>query len=61
MKTLHKNYEQYCVPVEGQADILITGLPYIYSYNVNSFLNPFLVQVMALGYSSASLSLVSPP
>jgi len=49
-KTLHKNYEQYCVPVEGQADILVTGIPYISPYNVNSFLNPLLVQVMAQGY-----------
>ncbi len=49
-KTLAKNFEQYCVPVEGQADILITGIPYISPYNVNSFLNPLLVQVMADGY-----------
>ena len=40
----------YCVPVEGQADILISGVPYISPYNVNSFLNPLLVQVMANGY-----------
>ena len=46
-----KCYEQYCVPVEGQADILISGIPYISPYNVNSkALNPLLVQVMALGY-----------
>jgi hypothetical protein len=39
------------VPLEGQADILITGIPYISPYNVNSkALNPLLVQVMALGY-----------
>ena len=39
------------VPVEGQADILISGIPYISPYNVNSkALNPLLVQVMALGY-----------
>ena len=28
-----------------------TGIPYISPYNVNSILNPLLVQVMALGYS----------
>ena len=28
----------------------IIGIPYISPYNVNSFLNPLLVQVMALGY-----------
>ena len=49
--TLEKCYEQYAVDVEGQADILITGIPYISPYNVNSkALNPLLVQVMALGY-----------
>ena len=34
----------------GQADILVSGIPYISPYNVNSFLNPLLVQVMAQGY-----------
>ena len=50
-KTLAKCYEQYSVPVTGQADILITGIPYVSPYNVNSSaLNPLLVQVMAQGY-----------
>jgi hypothetical protein len=50
-KVLRKSYEQYCVQVEGQCDILISGIPYISPYNVNSkSLNPLLVQVMALGY-----------
>src|ERR1041384_6419349 len=50
-KTLSKCYEQYAVPVEGQCDILISGIPYISPYNVNSkALNPLLVQVMAQGY-----------
>ncbi|ACY16131.1 lactate racemase domain-containing protein [Haliangium ochraceum] len=50
-KTLEKSYEQYAVEVQGQADILITGIPYVSPYNVNSkALNPLLVQVMALGY-----------
>jgi hypothetical protein len=50
-KTLARSYEQYAVEVEGQADILISGVPYISPYNVNSkALNPLLVQVMALGY-----------
>jgi hypothetical protein len=48
--TMRRAYEQYLVPVVGQADILITGIPYISPYNVNSFLNPLLVQVMADGY-----------
>lgn len=48
--TLRRSYEQYLVPVVGQSDILISGIPYISPYNVNSFLNPLLVQVMANGY-----------
>lgn len=49
-KTLEKNYDQYLVPIKGQADVLIMGIPYVSPYNVNSVLNPLLVQVMALGY-----------
>ncbi len=50
-KILQRSYEQYAVPVHGQCDILISGIPYVSPYNVNSkALNPLLVQVMALGY-----------
>ncbi|MCK6574967.1 nickel-dependent lactate racemase [Myxococcota bacterium] len=49
-KTLERVYAQYAVPVKGQADVLICGIPFISPYNVNSILNPILVQVMALGY-----------
>ena len=49
-KTLERSYEQYAVPVQGQCDILILGIPYISPYNVNSILNPILVQVMGPGY-----------
>ena len=49
-KTLERCYAQYLVPVQGQADILVLGVPYISPYNVNSALNPLLVQVMAQGY-----------
>jgi hypothetical protein len=49
-KTLQKSYEQYAVPVKGQADIVIFGVPFISPYNVGSYLNPLLVQVMAEGY-----------
>ena len=38
------------MPVEGQADILISASRTSRPYNVNSILNPLLVQVMALGY-----------
>jgi len=48
--TLARCYEQYLVPIKGQADILVCGVPYISPYNVNSFLNPLLVQVMVNGY-----------
>src|SRR6187549_2473400 len=49
-KILEKNYQQYEIPVKGQCDILISGIPDISPYNVYSALNPLLVQVMALGY-----------
>jgi hypothetical protein len=49
-RTLERCNAQYMVPLSGQADILVSGIPYISPYNVNSFLNPLLVQVMAQGY-----------
>ncbi|MCG5054773.1 MAG: nickel-dependent lactate racemase [Myxococcales bacterium] len=49
-KILEKNWEQYSVNVRGQSDIVICGVPFISPYNVNSILNPLLVQVMGLGY-----------
>ncbi len=49
-KTLARSYEQYAVPVTGQADVLVVPIPYISPYNVHAFLNPLLVQVMAQGY-----------
>ena len=49
-KTLAYCYQQYCIPVEGQSDVVVFGMPFICPYNVNSVLNPLLVQVMALGY-----------
>ena len=48
--TIKKAYEQYLVPLEGQADILISGVPYISPYNVHAFPNPLLVSVMVQGY-----------
>mgnify|MGYP000911882706 CR=1 FL=1 len=48
--TLKRCYDQYLVPVTGQADILVTGVPFISPYNVHAFLNPLLVQVMINGY-----------
>ncbi len=49
-KTLELCFRQYLVPVRGQSDVVIAGIPYISPYNVNSILNPLLVQVMACGY-----------
>lgn len=49
-RTLERCNAQYLVPFDGQVDVLVTGIPYISPYNVNAFLNPLLVQVMAQGY-----------
>jgi hypothetical protein len=49
-RTIEKCFDQYMVPIEGQADVLVTGIPFISPYNVHSFLNPLLVQVLAQGY-----------
>ncbi|HYM11885.1 MAG TPA: lactate racemase domain-containing protein, partial [Bryobacterales bacterium] len=49
-KSLAYCYSQYCVPIEGQSDVVVFGVPFISPYNVNSILNPLLVQVLALGY-----------
>jgi lactate racemase len=49
-KTIAKCFEQYAVEVQGQSDVVICGVPFISPYNVNSILNPILVQVLALGY-----------
>jgi lactate racemase len=49
-KILEKVYSQLCVPVQGQSDIVIFGVPYLSPYNVNSIMNPILAYVMVLGY-----------
>ncbi|HEV2361162.1 MAG TPA: lactate racemase domain-containing protein [Acidimicrobiales bacterium] len=43
-------YRQQMVRVDGQADVLTMGLPYICPYNVNSIMNPILVACLGLGY-----------
>jgi hypothetical protein len=48
--TLGEVHRQHLVPVEGQADILTMGLPYVGPYNVNSIMNPLLVMCLGLGY-----------
>jgi hypothetical protein len=49
-KILQYCYDQYCVPVQGQSDVVVTCITFISPYNVNSIMNPLLVRVMALGY-----------
>ncbi len=48
--TLEHVYRQQMVRVEGQADVLTMGLPYLCPYNVNSVMNPVLVACLGLGY-----------
>ena len=49
-QALARVFQQYAVPVSGQSDVLIVGVPYICPYNVNSIMNPVLVQCTGLGY-----------
>ena len=49
-RTLENVFRQQVVPVKGQADVLLFGMPYLSPYNVNSILNPILVHCNALGY-----------
>ncbi|MBA3552070.1 MAG: DUF2088 domain-containing protein [Actinobacteria bacterium] len=49
-RTLANVHRQQLVEVDGQSDILVLGLPYICPYNVNSVMNPILVQCLGLGY-----------
>jgi lactate racemase len=49
-RTVANVHRQQLVPVEGQTDILMMGLPYICPYNVNSVMNPILVMCLGLGY-----------
>lgn len=48
--TLANLHRQQLVEVDGQADVMVVGLPYICPYNVNSIMNPILVQCLGLGY-----------
>ena len=49
-KTLAYNYQQYCVPVQGQSDVAVMGVPFVCPYNVNAPMNPLLVRCLTLGY-----------
>jgi lactate racemase len=50
VQTLKNVHRQQLTEVDGQSDILVLGIPYLSPYNVNSIMNPILVQCMALGY-----------
>jgi lactate racemase len=49
-RTLAAVHRQQLTEVSGQADVMVVGLPYICPYNVNSIMNPILVQCLGLGY-----------
>ncbi len=49
-ETLKSVHRQQLVEVDGQADVMVVGLPYVCPYNVNSLMNPILVQCLGLGY-----------
>lgn len=49
-QTTEHVYRQQLVEVDGQADVLTMGLPFICPYNVNSVMNPILVMCLGLGY-----------
>jgi lactate racemase len=46
-RTQQRIQEQLRVPLEGQADVLVTGIGNAGPYNVDAFLNPLLVSAMA--------------
>lgn len=48
--TLENVHRQQLTEIDGQADVLVLGLPYICPYNVNSVMNPILVMCLGLGY-----------
>lgn len=49
-RTLQNVDRQHEVAVPGQFDIMLVGLPSIGPYNVDSILNPILVQCLSTGY-----------
>jgi lactate racemase len=49
-RTLANIYRQQLTEIDGQADVLVFGLPYLCPYNVNSVMNPILVMCLGLGY-----------
>ncbi len=48
--TLANVHRQQLTEIDGQADVLVLGVPYVSPYNVNSVMNPILVMCLGLGY-----------
>src|SRR5262249_44561962 len=48
-RTVENVLRQQAVPVKGQADVVVMGLPYLCPYNVNSIMNPLLQWVSSVG------------
>ena len=48
--TLENVHAQQLVEVQGDSDVLVTGVPFVGPYNVSSTMNPVLAMCMALGY-----------
>ena len=49
-KAAARAFQQHAVPISGQTDILILGVPAVGAYDVNSIMNPILVHATALGH-----------
>lgn len=45
-----KVWQQWGVPISGQADVLVVPVPPVSPFNVGSFLNPLLAQALGTGY-----------
>jgi hypothetical protein len=50
-RTLESVHRQQLVAVEGQSDVVVAGLPFVGPYNVNSIMNPLLVNCLGMGYA----------
>ncbi|MCS7224063.1 MAG: nickel-dependent lactate racemase [Armatimonadetes bacterium] len=59
-RTLSLLAEQQEVSVTGQSDIVVSGVPYLCPYNVNSVMNPILVFCLSLGYIFHLMSIGQP-
>jgi hypothetical protein len=49
-RTLENVHRQQLVEVDGPSDVVVAGLPFVGPYNVNSIMNPLLVNCLGMGY-----------